>query len=90
MRFFIRVAIVFVIVLAALSTLRGLFAQNSPSRSPSSGDSPGGPSKTGKLVKDPVCGTYVSDKLAISANRGSEVFHFCSDECRQKFIATGT
>ncbi len=89
MRFFIRVAIVFAIVLAALSTLRGLFASTDPSRSPSSGDSPGG-TKTGKLVKDPVCGTYVSDNQAISANRGSEVFHFCSDECRQKFIATGT
>ncbi len=89
MRFLIRVAVVFVIVLAALSTLRGLFATTSPSRSPSSGNSSGG-AKTGKLVKDPVCGTYVSDNQAISANRGSEVFHFCSDECRRKFIATGT
>ena len=89
MRFFIRVLVVFVIVLAALSTLRGLFNSSTPSRSSPSGDTSGG-GTSGKLVKDPVCGTYVTEDGTISANLGDEVFHFCSDECRQKFIATGT
>jgi YHS domain-containing protein len=89
MRFLIRVAVVFVLVLTALSTLRRLFGPSSPSRSRSPEDSSDG-STTGKLVKDPVCGTYVSDDQALRANQGSEVFHFCSEECREKFIATGT
>ena len=89
MRFLIRVAVVFVIVLTALSALRNMFGSSTPSRTRSQEDS-SGESKTGKLVKDPVCGTYVSDDQALRANQGSELFHFCSEECREKFIATGT
>jgi YHS domain-containing protein len=38
----------------------------------------------GKLVKDPVCGTYVPADTAIQA-KGE---FFCSEDCRGKFLAT--
>ncbi len=88
MRFFIRVAVVFVIVMAAISALRGMFGPASPERSQPGSTSNLG--KTGKLVKDPVCGTYVSEDRSLSMTRGSETFHFCSEQCHDKFLATGT
>jgi len=88
MRFLIRVAVVFVIVMAAISAVRGIFAPASPRKSPVGGSA--GPSKTGKLIKDPVCGTYVSQDQSLTMTRGSETFHFCSEECHDKFLATGT
>jgi YHS domain-containing protein len=40
-----------------------------------------------KLVRDPVCGTWVSPRDSISlAIRGS-THYFCSDRCREQFQA---
>lgn len=40
-----------------------------------------------KLVRDPVCGVYVAEVLAIPMREGSELLHFCSTECRDKYAA---
>ena len=88
MRFLLRVLFVFVLVMAALSALRGMFSQSTPKRSDSNG--PARNIRTGKLIKDPVCGTYVTAEQSISTTSNSEVFYFCSEECREKFLATGT
>jgi YHS domain-containing protein len=39
-----------------------------------------------KLVRDPVCGMHVAPGLALSVNQGSEMVHFCSAECRDKYL----
>ena len=75
MRFLIRVLLVFLVISAALSLVRGLFAPSSPSR-------PVRPTSAGRLVKDPVCGTYIPEETAL---RADDQF-FCSEECRKKFI----
>jgi hypothetical protein len=77
MRLFLRALLAFVVVYAVLSVVRSLFA--APSSRPSRRASGTG----GKLVKDPVCGMYVAEARALQAG-GS---FFCSDECRQKFLA---
>ena len=41
-----------------------------------------------KLVRDPVCGVYVAEVLAIPMREGGELLHFCSTECRDKYAAT--
>ena len=38
-------------------------------------------------VKDPVCGMYMDPRLAIRLEFKNGSFYFCSDECRQKFLA---
>ena len=38
-----------------------------------------------KLVRDPVCGTWVSPNNARFLQIGSATHFFCSDECRGKF-----
>jgi hypothetical protein len=75
MRFLLRILLIGIFVYAALSVVRSLFA---PSTTPARRTS-----NTGKLVKDPVCGMYVAQETALQ-ERGS---FFCSDECRQKFLA---
>lgn len=35
-----------------------------------------------KMVKDPVCGTYVVPAKALTATRGDETAWFCSPECQ--------
>ncbi len=41
---------------------------------------------SGRMVKDPYCGTYVATELAIPARCGGETLHFCSPECRESFL----
>ena len=38
-----------------------------------------------KLVRDPVCGTFVAPTTAISANAAGSTHYFCSEECRRSF-----
>jgi YHS domain-containing protein len=40
-----------------------------------------------KLVRDPVCGTFVTPTTAPSLTAGGQTYYFCSDECRVKFHA---
>ena len=38
-----------------------------------------------KLVRDPVCGTYVAPNPALSLTSGRTTHYFCSEECRSKY-----
>ena len=40
-----------------------------------------------KLVRDPVCGTFVSPASAPSLTAGGSTHYFCSEECRSKYRA---
>lgn len=40
----------------------------------------------GEMVKDPICGCYVDVENAISVRDGDVKYHFCSYDCRQKFL----
>ncbi len=43
---------------------------------------------TGELKKDPVCGTYIAAATSIKQTVAGETIHFCSQECRNKYVAT--
>ena len=38
-----------------------------------------------KLVRDPVCGTFVAPRAALSLTAGGSTHYFCSEDCRKKF-----
>ena len=38
-----------------------------------------------KLVRDPVCGTFVAPGSALSLSAGATTHYFCSDTCRESF-----
>jgi YHS domain-containing protein len=48
---------------------------------------PPAPVRGEAMVRDPVCGTYVVPSRAVTAKTPDGVQHFCSDACRQKFLA---
>ena len=39
------------------------------------------------MTKDPMCGMTVNEASAPHAERDGKTFYFCSDSCRQKFLA---
>lgn len=41
-----------------------------------------------KLVRDPVCGTYLAEVLAIPMRERGDLLHFCSTACRDKYAAS--
>ena len=38
-----------------------------------------------KLVRDPVCGTFVAPGNSLSIGTGSTTNYFCSEKCRNEF-----
>ena len=38
-----------------------------------------------KLVRDPVCGTFVAPRQELSLTARGETFYFCSEKCRREF-----
>jgi uncharacterized protein len=48
-----------------------------------------GPSdgKIAELVRDPQCGTYLLPEQGFSARVAGEVYYFCSEACRDRFLA---
>ena len=38
-----------------------------------------------KLVRDPVCGTFVAPKQELSLTAGGTTHYFCSEKCRKAF-----
>jgi uncharacterized protein len=39
---------------------------------------------------DPICGMKVDRAKALTAERNGQTFHFCSEACRERFLAEGT
>mgnify|MGYP003395756784 CR=1 len=39
------------------------------------------------VTKDPICGMTVDETSALSTKRDGQIFYFCSDHCRQKFMS---
>ena len=58
-------------------------SQHEPEISKSSGGTVG---VSRRLVRDPVCGAHVAEVLAIPLREGAELIHFCSVECRDKYL----
>ncbi len=40
-----------------------------------------------QLVRDPVCGMHLAETLAIPYRDRGELVHFCSAECREKYVS---
>jgi YHS domain-containing protein len=46
---------------------------------------PGGPSPSVRMVKDPVCGTFVVPGKALSLVSRGDTIYFCSEQCRAAY-----
>jgi YHS domain-containing protein len=41
------------------------------------------------LRRDPYCGTHVSPEISFSLQQAGQIEHFCSTECRDRFLRSG-
>lgn len=39
------------------------------------------------LVEDPVCHTYIPQGQAVTWRKNGSTLHFCSEKCKEKYIA---
>jgi YHS domain-containing protein len=39
------------------------------------------------LQRDPICGTYVAEDISHRLDEEGKTLHFCSEECRMRYIA---
>ncbi|MEZ0329065.1 MAG: YHS domain-containing protein [Dissulfuribacterales bacterium] len=74
--------LVFFLVLAVLLYKLARFIWGRPKNIPYSGAKP---QVHDELVKDPVCGIYLPKSQAKPLFLNGKTFHFCSEECKQKF-----
>ena len=42
---------------------------------------------TSRMVKDPICGMYLDPRLALSVEKKQDTHYFCSQECKNKYLA---
>jgi len=75
--------ILFLVLRSVIASVVRAFTQPSstPQRTGTKSGAPGGR----ELKKDPVCGTYVSVDSSVTKRVNGELFHFCSETCRDKF-----
>jgi YHS domain-containing protein len=73
----LRALALLIVVVSAISAIRRLLRMLQTPRPERVQTTTGG-----RLVKDPVCGTYVPEQNALSARNE----FFCSEECRSKFL----
>ena len=89
MRMLFIVLVRVLIFLAAFWLLRGFvralmrtWIGRSDSIAPPSGHAP----PSGRLERDPVCGTYVVAEAALKTSLNNEQQFFCSMQCRDKYL----
>jgi len=90
----IRAVFELLLTIVVITLLRGVIGiiskalSGQPNRG-STAPRPGGQVPlSGELKKDPACGTYISAATSIKETVGGQTFHFCSKECRDKYVAS--
>ena len=78
----VRLLLAVLLLRAVWSFFAGLVAG---SRAPTRPATSNGARSAVSLVRDPVCGTFVEPRRAISEKAGAEVHYFCSESCRRTF-----
>lgn len=78
----LRFALVLVLVFVALGLLRVIRGLLSSVLGPGRPAEPRGEVAGRDMVRDPICGTWVDPRLALTGRRGSEAIPVCSEKCR--------
>ena len=65
--------------------LSGVVQGVSGAAPPARGHRPAAPPAV-KMMRDPVCGTYVVPGKALQIARGRETLYFCSEKCRDQYF----
>jgi YHS domain-containing protein len=80
LRWFLRVALLFFVVVFLFRWLFRLLGRAAPPPAPRE-------TKAGTMKRDPVCGMFVVAETSLSERAEGESFYFCSERCRERFRA---
>ncbi|HEY2796694.1 MAG TPA: hypothetical protein VGK26_02285 [Thermoanaerobaculia bacterium] len=87
----LRFVLLIVVVFMFLTVLRGLrvflAAFLRPGGAAARGASPASRVQDGEMVRDPVCGTWIDRRLAVTGHRSGETVLVCSEKCRTALAA---
>ena len=84
LRLVLSAVLLFLVARALLRLIGGVIEAAGGTRPARDGGSIAGT----KLVRDPVCGTYVAPGAALSLTSAGSTHYFCSKECRAAFGRT--
>ncbi len=76
--------LLFVFLVRAVWRLLGGVVQGASGGGTGAGHRPASPPAM-RMVRDPVCGTYVVPGKALELARGRETVYFCSETCRNRY-----
>jgi YHS domain-containing protein len=86
MRFLLEIIPYIFLFLLLRSGIRSYLANSRRNREvPRSGQDPSAAPAAAELMKDPVCGTYVSPAAGVSRTVNGQLIYFCSKECSDKY-----
>jgi len=89
-----RVIFELLLTIVVITLLRGVLGiiskavSGQANRGPSTQRSANQVPLSGELKKDPNCGTYISAATSLKEKVGGQTLHFCSKECRDKYVAS--
>ena len=87
--FFVTISVIRSVVAAVVRAFRGIDTPRDggpPVQRPGTeGGASSGVSASTLLHQDPVCGTYVAAGSSFHKICKGQVFHFCSEECRDRY-----
>ncbi len=86
--FELLLTIVIITLLRGVMGIIGKAMSGQTNQRSSAGRTPGQVPLSGELKKDPTCGTYISAATSMKETVGGQTFHFCSKECRDKYVAS--
>lgn len=85
---FFAVSVLRSVIRAIMQALRGSGGQPGPAASRQHPAAPAGEASESTLLhQDPVCGTYVAAAGSLRKISKGKVYHFCSEDCRNRFNA---
>lgn len=77
---FLLLALLFIMLARAFWKLVGSIIEGSRGTSPGRGQA-----AAVKLVRDPVCGTYVPPRAGLSVTAAGTTHYFCSERCLNEY-----
>jgi YHS domain-containing protein len=84
-RFLLIAILVLLIARAFWRVVDGIVEAAGGSAGRAGGSRRGRAAQAVKLVRDPVCGTHVAPRAALSVTADGTTHYFCSERCRDEF-----
>ena len=80
-RFFVYAILLWLAYFLVKKFTKSLFGPSGPQE-----QKPGVPATDADLIQDPQCGAYFLKQRGVKGVVDGKVFHFCSEECYDKYV----